>query len=175
MTGQLSAQDSGAHTAALLPTLIVDTREQSPLTFTRLPAITGTLTTGDYSIAGLEALFAVERKSVADLIGSVTQGRERFERELVRLRGYHFRRLLVIGSRDEVASGEYRSQANPKAILASVDAFEARYDLPVVWAADPAEGAGLIERWAYYFAREVGKRAEGLRKAGSRALQPQAN
>ena len=43
------------------PTVIIDTREQAPLLFTRLPAIRAGLLTGDYSIRGLEHLFAVER------------------------------------------------------------------------------------------------------------------
>jgi len=145
-----------------LPTLIVDSREQAPLQFTRLPTITAGLVTADYSIAGLEDLFGVERKSIADLVGSVTRERERFERELARLRGYEFRRLLVIGTRDDVASGRYASQANPKAVLASVDTFEVRYSTPVVWEPDAAVAAALIERWACYFAAEVRKRADRL-------------
>jgi hypothetical protein len=38
-----------------------------PLRFERLKAVAGTLYSGDYSIAGLEASFAVERKSIDDL------------------------------------------------------------------------------------------------------------
>jgi len=150
-----------------LPTIVVDSREQVPLQFTRLPTATAGLVTGDYSVAGLEDHFAVERKSVADLVGSVMQGRERFERELARLRGYEFRRLLVIGTRDDIASGRYVSQANPKAVLASVDTFEVRYSTPVVWEPDAAVAAALIERWACYFATEVRKRADRLTRPPS--------
>jgi len=152
-----------------LPTLIVDSREQAPLVFTRLQSRPGTLTTGDYSFAGAEELFAIERKSIADLVGSVMQGRERFERELARLRGYEFRRLLVIGTRDDIASGRYVSQANPKAVLASVDTFEVRYSTPVVWEPDATVAAALIERWACYFAAEVRKRADRLTRPPSHA------
>src|SRR5688572_25097121 len=60
-------------------TIIIDSREQNPLTFTRLSSIRGTLQSGDYSIAGLEHLFAIERKSLDDLAMSVTSERERFE------------------------------------------------------------------------------------------------
>jgi DNA excision repair protein ERCC-4 len=78
----------------------------------------GTLVTGDYSIAGLESLFAVERKSISDLVGCcVGQGRERFERELHRLRGFRFRRLLIIGSEAQILKGEYHSNINPRAVL----------------------------------------------------------
>ena len=37
-------------------------------------------------------------------------------------------------------------------VLASLNAFEIRYDLPVVWSATPAEAAVLVESWAWWFA-----------------------
>src|SRR6478752_8650758 len=84
------------------PVIIVDTREQTPLSFARLESVRGTLRTGDYSVKGLEDLFSVERKTVADLVGCcMADNRERFERELHRLRGYRFKRLLVVGSEAE--------------------------------------------------------------------------
>jgi ERCC4-type nuclease len=45
------------------PVIVIDSREQEPLSFTRLRSVVGTLTSGDYSVAGLEELFAVERKT----------------------------------------------------------------------------------------------------------------
>ncbi len=67
--------------------IVRDSREQSPFhfedaRFDGVEVIEGTLTTGDYSIAGLESRVAVERKSLADFIGSISTGRERFEREV---------------------------------------------------------------------------------------------
>ena len=38
---------------------------------------------------------------------------------------------------------------------ASVCAFEVRYDLPVVFVPTAKAGARLVERWAFYFARET--------------------
>jgi ERCC4-type nuclease len=49
------------------PIIIVDSREQTPLVFSRLESRPGTLLTGDYSVAGLEELISIERKSVPDL------------------------------------------------------------------------------------------------------------
>jgi len=52
---------------------------------------------------GGENLFAIERKSIADLVGCcVGENRERFFRELHRLRGFRFKRLLVIGGRADI-------------------------------------------------------------------------
>jgi ERCC4-type nuclease len=73
------------------PVICIDSREQQPLVFTRLRSVVGTLTSGDYSVLGLQELFAVERKTVADLVACcVGENRQRFERELHRLRGFRF-------------------------------------------------------------------------------------
>ncbi|MGO9479442.1 MAG: RCC1 domain-containing protein [Limisphaerales bacterium] len=50
--------------------IIVDTREQTPLVFKHLPARPGPLTTGDYSFAGAEELFSIERKSISNGLGA---------------------------------------------------------------------------------------------------------
>lgn len=127
------------------PTIIIDTREQDPLPFAAYPTERGTLLTGDYSVAGCETLFGVERKTISDLVQSLTTGRDRFTRELERLRGYRFARLLIIGYPGQIDMGHYRSRASPKAIQHSLYSFEARF-VPVVWARTPAEGAELVER-----------------------------
>jgi DNA excision repair protein ERCC-4 len=116
----------------------------------------GTLATGDYSVAGLESLFAIERKSVSDLVGcSVGQNRERFERELHRLRGFRFKRLLIVGSEAQISKGEYHSNIKPQAVMGTLHAFEVHYDVPVVFCDTPEIAGRLIERWAFWFAREM--------------------
>lgn len=145
--------------ASMQPVIVIDTREQEPLAFLNLPSRTGGLFTGDYSVAGLEGVFSVERKSIPDLVACSTAERDRFERELHRLRGYRFKRLLIVGSEADVLAGNYRSRANPRSILGSVHAFEVRYDVPVLWIADPEAAALQVERWAYYFASEWVKTA----------------
>ena len=136
------------------PTIIIDTREQTPLLFANLTTERRTLPTGDYSVLGFERDFIVERKSVADLVQSATFERERFERELVRMRGYSFRRLLVVGSLADIEGHNYRSRASPKAVIASLTAFEVRYSLPVCFRETPEAAAVQVERWALYFVRE---------------------
>ncbi len=138
-----------------LPTVVIDSREQWPLPIQRLPTIRAGLYSGDYSVTGLENVFAVERKSVDDLVGCcVNSNRERFEHELHRLRGFRFKRLLIIGHREQVERGDYTSRITPPAVLGTLAAFEIRYDCPVCWADTPEAAASLVERWAWYFARE---------------------
>jgi ERCC4-type nuclease len=78
------------------PLIVIDTREQCPLAFKNLPSVRGALQSGDYSIKGAEELFAVERKSIPGLVSSVTAERVRFEREMLRLSGFRFARVLVV-------------------------------------------------------------------------------
>lgn len=151
--------------ADMRPTIIVDTREQTPLVFHRLPSVRGTLTSGDYSVRGLEDLFAVERKSIPDLVSCcVGENRERLERELHRLRGFRFARLLIVGSHSAIERGEYRSRITPAAVLHSLCAWEARY-LPVVFLPTPEAAGAQVEAWAYWFSREVVQGANELLRA----------
>lgn len=145
------------------PTVIIDTREQTPLPIADLPVIRGTLATGDYSVRGCESLFSVERKTVADLVGCCTgDNRERFERELHRLRGYRFKRLLIVGVPAEIATGRYRSGISPQAVQGTLSAFEIRYDCPVVFEPDATTAATMVCRWAWYFARELFKTTRAM-------------
>jgi len=145
-----------AKLADLRPVIVIDSREQEPLTFTRLQSVRGTLYSGDYSIRGLESKFAVERKSIDDLASCcVNSNRERFEHELHRLRGFCFTRLLVIGTREDIAAGRYHSKITPGAVLATLDTFEIRYSIPLVFCPSPVEAALAIERWASRSSREV--------------------
>src|SRR5690606_30906299 len=99
-----------ARLADLRPVVLIDTREQAPLTFTRLESRRGTLQSGDYSFAGGEDLFAIERKTIPDLVACcVGNGRDRFFRELHRLRGFRFARLIVIGTPDGIGTHNYRA------------------------------------------------------------------
>ncbi len=144
------------------PQIIVDTREQNPLVFQHYRAERGTLTSGDYSMRGFENQFAIERKSIPDLIGSLTHDRERFTRELERLRGYTFKRLLIEGTFEDIEQGRYRSKATPAAIIGSLYALEIRFNIPVVFADTRERAARMIESWSYYFVREQITRSEKI-------------
>jgi hypothetical protein len=51
------------------PIIEIDSREQTPLVFTRLRSVHGTLSEGDYGISGVVD-FAVERKGSLDELAS---------------------------------------------------------------------------------------------------------
>ena len=149
-------EGGGFMTPSRQAAIVIDTREQTPLAFpSAIPTVRGTLRTGDYSVTGYEDAFAVERKSLSDLVHTVIHDRARFERELERMRPFSFRRVLVTSPYEAVARGEYEhSRANPRSVVASIAAFEARYNVPFVFAANPGEAATRLVDWARYFVRE---------------------
>ena len=137
----------------IAPTIIIDSREQRAWKFENLPSESGTLGTGDYSIGGLTHLIAVERKSLPDLLACVGRERDRFKRELQRLRGYRFRCLVVEANYADLERGEWRSKIQPASILGSLAAWMAQFGLPVMLVGTHQAGAEFCERYLYQAAR----------------------
>lgn len=146
----------------LAPILIIDTREQAPFTFANLPSEPGTLDAGDYSVRGLEHLVAVERKSLDDLLACVGRERERFKRELQRLRAYRFRLLIVEASAADLEAGHWHSKLTPAHVLGSLAAWTAQYTLPVWLGGTHDESGRFAERFLYQAARTVAGEAEAV-------------
>ena len=123
-------------------TILVDTREQRPFTFEHerydVQIQPGTLSVGDYSLAGLQDKVAVERKSLPDLVGCLGRERERFERELQRGAALDAFAVVVEAAWADLAGGNFRSQLNPHAACQSVLAFMARYRVPFLFAGSRA-------------------------------------
>ena len=115
--------------------IIVDTREQNPFWFSGYPCETerGTLHTGDYSIEGMIEKIVVERKSVGDLAACMTTGRERFERELERMREFEAAAVVVEEPLTNIRNGRYRSRLNPDSFEQSILSFSIRYRLPFLF------------------------------------------
>jgi len=141
--------------------IIIDTREQRPYRF-ETPSETGTLSTGDYSLSGAEGLIAIERKSVDDLMGCLTSGRERFEKELHRGRALNYFALVIEASLSDLSNGRYRSRMKPSAAIQSLLAFSIRYGLPVFFVENRKYGAKVTESLLQKFARELEKRLNAI-------------
>lgn len=146
----------GTPNAAL--SVVVDTREQAPYAFERFSGVEifrAGLPTGDYSLVGHESRAAIERKSLDDLVGCLTVGRERFERELARGRSLELFAVVVEGTMEDVARHRYTSRMDPHAALQSILAFQVRYGCPFVFAGSRA-GGEYVSFWLLQkFRREV--------------------
>ena len=143
--------------------IIVDSREQMPFSFTGskcyegVTVSRGSLTTGDYSLEGLESFVAVERKSLPDLVMCLGKERERFVRELERGRALQAFAVICEGGLHELVHGQYRSLLNPHSACQSVAAFMARMRIPFFFAG----GRDAAEYMTFSFLKQY---AEGERK-----------
>ena len=123
------------------PVLLIDTREQTPLDFSTHAdrfqhIIRSTLKEGDYSVyvPGDNRKIAFERKSLGDLVGTLIKGRDRFKRELDRLRPYDYVCLLIEATYQEVSSPYSFSRVNPSSVLGTLQSIQLQYGIDVVFA-----------------------------------------
>ena len=121
--------------------VVIDSREQLPFFMhpnfdAKIIKTVKGLKAGDYSLVGYEEKIAIERKSLRDLYGSFTSGRDRFEREFARLRDYEFSAVVVEATHNAILHpSEYdrywRSRANPGAVWQSIVSWSVKY--PTHW------------------------------------------
>lgn len=139
----------------LKPTIVIDTREQNPFKFERLPTCVSTLNTGDYSVAGLEEYIAVERKSLSDLLGCVGQQRDRFKRELKRLCGYPYRLLVIEATAEEISAGKWRSALHPNHVVGALSSWCGKYGLMVWPGGTRKDCTAYVERFLFNSCRTI--------------------
>lgn len=150
--------------------IIQDSREQAPYAF-NVPRYAGTvvevgtLQTGDYSLHGLTDRIALERKSLSDLTGTLTAGRERFKRECERGRGLEYFGLVIEASMDDVRHHNYRSAMTPQSLLQTLAAWSIRYGLHVHWCGSREGGEYMVHSLLEKFLKEQQTRLAALVKA----------
>ena len=147
--------------------IVVDSREQNPFTFAGYPVevTVGTLASGDISLKGFEDKIAIERKSLPDLVQCLSVERERFSRELVRLRGYDTAAVVIEQPVADLRCGEYRSKLNPESAWQSVLAFSMRYRIPFIFCADRADAEAVTYDLLRHYARDRWRELQSLAPA----------
>lgn len=154
--------------------IIQDSREQAPYNFSDpryagTVVEVGTLQTGDYSLHGLTDRIALERKSLSDLCGTLTAGRERFKRECERGRGLEYFGLIIESNLGDVRRHTYRSKMTPQSLLQTLAAWSVRYGLHVLWAGSREGGEYLTHALLQKFLKEQQTRLAALVKAHGEA------
>ncbi len=98
-----------------------------------------------------ESTICIERKTLSDLLGSLTAGRERFVRELERLEPYGHRMLIIEASLFTLARPSALSHVHPASVIGSLLAFSQRYNIHTVFAGDRRYAQAFTfracERW----------------------------
>ena len=115
--------------------IVIDTREQAPWGFD-CPTVRRKLDAGDYSVDGLEAAVAVERKSLKDFVSTVIHDFPRFAAELERLSRYEAACIVVEADLDRVLRGlaadDLRGAA-PASVMGAAAHISLHYGVPVFW------------------------------------------
>ena len=150
------------------PTVLIDTREKLPLDFTNHSnwidkAIWQKLDAGDYSVQGMEHLLVLERKSLTDLITTLMQNRVTFFKSCERLAQYRWRALLVEASYEDIKSvydEDLCTLAHPNAVSGSLDAVEAKFNIPVIYTsryrplAEEKAASWLSKHFTYWYSAQ---------------------
>ena len=123
---------------------VVDSREQRP--YRLEPSVVGALATGDYSVAGLEELVVVERKSLEDFVACCGRERSRFLRELERLRGYPHAAVVIEASWESLGEKTWRGTVSPETLKSSVCSWAARF-CPLILAGSRRGGRSATKRF----------------------------
>lgn len=147
--------------------IAVDNREQLAYSFQGYDCTTeaATLNVGDYSVLGFLDKIACERKSLDDLLGCLTAGRERFEKELARARSLDRFCVLVEASFEDLAKGLYRSAMKPHSACQSIIAWQIRYGTPFVFAGSRKASEYYCFSFLQKYVHEIEQRMKVLAKA----------
>jgi len=149
------AQRGGTQLRTPLPVVVVDTREQVPLSFRRFKGwFAGiemrTLQLGDYSVAGMEDSCVVERKDLGDLIHSFTQCRGVFISRLRRMSELPHSLLVITAPLSQIKSAHpYGSGGSPNQITQSLIAVLAGLRLPFVCTETHELGEEIVASYLY--------------------------
>lgn len=148
------AERGGTQLRTPRPTLVVDTREQNPFSFARFQGwFAGVekkpLAIGDYSVAGLEDVCAVERKDLSDLVRSFTVDRSVFVERLRRMSEFPDRLLIVTAPLSQVKARYEHSPANPNQITQSLIAALAGLRVPFLCVETHELGEEIVASYLY--------------------------
>jgi ERCC4-type nuclease len=126
------------------PIVLVDTRERLPWPlYQSHPNWIGgerrvALKTGDYTVEGMEGVLCLERKNLADVVACTVTSRRRFLAVCRRLARFPWKAILVEATLEDIKGGfeslEFPSDVHPNAVCGTLDAIEAKFGIPVIYA-----------------------------------------
>jgi ERCC4-type nuclease len=112
--------------------IIIDTREQKPLTFTGHETTRRKLEEGDYNTIELEDKIVIERKGLEDLYQSITHDHARFKREILRAKEKQKAFYIFIEGELEDFILNYTRESKPITVAKILLTMVTRYDLRIV-------------------------------------------
>lgn len=144
-------------------TAVIDSREQTPFDLAPMKIKAGALQVGDYSVAGLESVIAIERKSLPDLVACCGRERERFQRELNSLRGWPVNAVIVEAGWSDIERGDWRSKLTSGQVQSSLASWMSQGHT-IILGESPATAAKITRGILFYAARYRYREAQELMK-----------
>jgi ERCC4-type nuclease len=108
-------------------TIVIDSREQKPYTFPGYKTVVQGMSIGDYGLQNCTDI-AVERKNVDDLIGSLTKGRDRLQKELQKGSHLPYFALVIEASLSDLANGNYQSSMLPNSAVQTLLSWSVKHN-----------------------------------------------
>lgn len=128
---------------------LIDTREQLPLSFEYSRTVT--LKVGDYTTVTHHNRLHIERKSPADLYGTLLKGHKRFRKEVLRAAEHNIELIVVVEcTKAKFMAKDWRGASYCKVDSVILDriirTMTKRYGLKFVWCASRAAMKRTITR-----------------------------
>lgn len=155
--------------------VVVDSREQCPFCFEGYPVEVevGALASADYSLHGFTDRIGIERKSMQDLIHCLGPDRERFSRELQRLKAYDSSAVVIEQPQSVLRLGHYRSAMNAESAWQSVIALSMRFRVPFWFCDSRADAEAVTFNFLRHFARDRWRELQALNPAARMPVERQ--
>jgi ERCC4-type nuclease len=158
--------------------LLCDTREPWPHPWAEfLPddctLERATIETGDWCVAGLKDGIVIERKTASDFLGTITAGRERWERELRRAR-LDCRELIVVVEASFSVVNAKRGNMSEESLIGTVASL-ARRGVPVLFAGSIEAAARLSFAALLQPVKSIDKTMRSIRWQAKRKSKVLAN
>ena len=147
--------------------VVVDTREQKPYKFNNF--IVKKLDIGDYSIEGYEDIIAIERKTLADWISSVTKNRKQMEEKIIIAKEkLSYYTIVIESDLPKMWKKSRYSKVAPVAYINTAIKWSVKYNLPIFFSSTASQGnyltKNLLQGFYYYQLTKKGLPVKEVKK-----------
>jgi len=136
--------------------IFTDNREQLPFKFPN--TIYGTLPCGDYTVEFEGKLYnnqiVIERKGgISEIYGATGSGRDRWERELEKLKSVEIKMVLCEFSYMDLVNKQPFGKLPSSAVYSSICSWQAQYNIPFIFCENRVNARGYLYKLFYEFTK----------------------